>query len=209
MAREAAHQAGAPLASLHGWVDMLREHNDPAVAQALMHMERDIARLERVTGRVERIASAPLRSRVDLTAIACDVVRWFSGWVPALAHPIAVRCEAAAGACLVTGDGVLLEWAIELLVQNAVEALASNGGAITVSVDRRAGDKVRLRVADTGPGVSTRLRRKIFSAGFSTRKAAPGMGLAIARRIVFSAHGGRVRIVPSTNGALFEMVVPA
>ena len=106
------------------------------------------------------------------------------------------------------GDRVLLEWAIESLVKNSIDALAGRGGSIVVGVEAQAGGGVRVRVADDGPGVPRELRRKIFSAGFSTKESGWGIGLALTRRIVESGHGGRLRLAPSDTGAVFEIVLP-
>src|SRR6185437_15788844 len=110
----------------------------------------------------------PRSDPVDVAEVARNVVTYFSARVPTLAHPIALRLEAGEGAFTIKGDRVLLEWAIESLVKNAIDALAGRGGSIVVGVETMAGGGVRVRVADDGPGVPRELRRKIFSAGFST-----------------------------------------
>ena len=63
MARESAHQLGTPLSSLKGWIELLRERDDPMIAQALPHMEGDVERLERVAHRFERIGRPPGATR--------------------------------------------------------------------------------------------------------------------------------------------------
>ncbi len=160
MARESAHQAGAPLASLRGWIEMLRERGDPGIEQVLAHMERDVDRLERVTSRFERIGASPRRDTVDVTAVADGVVRWFAEGMSTLAHRVVLRIEAADGACTVTGDALLIEWEIESLVQDAFNALAGQGGSVTVRLDRLADGGVRVQVAaDTGALFETILAR--------------------------------------------------
>jgi signal transduction histidine kinase len=151
MARDAAQHVGVPLASLRGWIEMLRERGDPGIAQALLHMERDLDRLERVTSRLERAGTAPRRDTMDVTAAAHGVVRWFADVAPTLAHRVVLRFEAEDGACTVIGDAVQIEWAIESLVQNAFDALAGRGGDVAVRVDRIADGGVRVQVtADAG-----------------------------------------------------------
>jgi signal transduction histidine kinase len=208
MARESAHQLGTPLSSMHGWIELLRERDDPMVAQALPHMENDIVRLERVAHRFERIGRPSRREAVDVVDVARNVVSYFSARVPTLAHPITIRLASPDSDFPVVGDRVLLEWAIESLVKNAIDALAGRGGTIVVSVEPLAGGGVRVRVADDGPGVPRELRRKVFSAGFSTKESGWGIGLALTRRIVEEGHGGRLVLAPSETGAVFEIVLP-
>jgi signal transduction histidine kinase len=90
MARESAHQLGTPLSSLHGWMELLREREDPMITQALPHMESDIERLERVAHRFERIGRHPKRDPIDVGAIATHVVTYFQARVPTLANAIAL-----------------------------------------------------------------------------------------------------------------------
>ena len=67
---------------------------------------------------------------------------------------------------------------------------------------------MRVRVADDGPGIPRDLRRKIFSAGFTTKERGWGIGLALTRRIVEENHGGRLALAPSDRGAVFDIVIP-
>jgi signal transduction histidine kinase len=209
MARESAHQLGTPLSSLHGWLELLREREgDPVVAQALPHMRGDIERLERVSHRFERIGRPPRTDAVDVSDVVAQVVAYFAARVPTLADPIQLRVERADGALTVPGDRVLLEWAVESLVKNAIDALAGRGGSIVVDVAPVAGSAVRVRVADDGPGIPRELRAKIFSAGFTTKERGWGIGLALTKRIVEENHRGKLRLAPSDRGAVFDIILP-
>jgi signal transduction histidine kinase len=64
-------------------------------------------------------------------------------------------------------------------------------------------------VADSGPGVPRKLRSRIFDAGFSTKERGWGIGLALTKRIVEENHGGTLRLLPSSKGAVFEVNLPA
>jgi signal transduction histidine kinase len=208
MARESAHQLGTPLSSLQGWIELLRDREDPMVVRAVPHMESDVERLERVAHRFERIGRPPKRESVDLGAVAQGVVDYFAVRVPTLAKRVTLSVERAEGPLVLQGDRVLLEWAVESLVKNAVDALADQGGTIVVAVAPRVGGAVSIRVADDGPGVPRELRRKIFSAGFSTKERGWGIGLALTRRIVEVNHNGRLALLPSDRGAVFEIFLP-
>jgi signal transduction histidine kinase len=209
MARESAHQLGTPLSSLQGWLELLREgEGDPLVDQALPHMAGDVERLERVAHRFERIGRPPRRDPVDVAGLTEGVVDYFRARVPTLANPIVLTLERGDGLHAIAGDRVLLEWAVESLVKNAIDALAGRGGRITVRVDVVAGGGVRVRVADDGPGVPRELRSRIFSAGFSTKERGWGIGLALTKRIVEENHGGRLQLMPSDRGAVFDITLP-
>jgi signal transduction histidine kinase len=209
MARESAHQLGTPLTSLHGWMELIRERaGDPLMDRALDRMGGDIERLERVAHRFERIGRPPRRDPVDVGALVTAVTRYFQDRVPTLAHRVTVAVAPLAPGLTVRGDRVLLEWALESLVKNAIDALAGRGGTVAVSAEAAAGGQVRIRVADDGPGVPRALRARIFDAGFSTKERGWGIGLPLTRRIVEENHGGRLVLQPSPKGAVFDVILP-
>jgi signal transduction histidine kinase len=208
MARESAHQLGTPLSSLSGWIELLREREgDPLARRATAHMEADLERLERVAHRFERIGRPPQKQPSDVASIIDRVAEYFRARVPSLAHPVLI--ETTTDPSLpIEGDAVLVEWAIEAIVKNAVDALAGRGGRIRIEGKRLPEGDVRVRVSDDGPGVPRELRRRIFDAGFSTKQHGWGIGLALAHRIVAEWHGGSLALVPSDGGATFEIIFP-
>ena len=208
MARESAHQLGTPLSSLTGWLELLADRGgDPMTMSAVVHMQGDLERLERVAQRFERIGRPPRRDPVDVGELAERVAGYFRARVPTLANAVAISSERHPQPLVVHGDAVLLEWALEALVKNAIDALADRGGRVDVSATPLAGGRVRLRVADDGPGIPRELRSKIFRAGFSTKERGWGIGLALTRRIVEENHDGRLLLVPTEAGATFDVIL--
>src|SRR5207302_8326651 len=106
----------------------------------------------------------------------------------------------------VLGDPVLLEWALEAVIKNAIDALSGRGGRIDVTVDATA-RTARLSVRDDGPGVAPEVRPQLFEPGVSTKPGGWGIGLALARRIVEQQHGGRLAYRPAPMGAGAEFVL--
>jgi signal transduction histidine kinase len=96
---------------------------------------------------------------------------------------------------------VLIEWALEVIVKNAVDALSGRGGRIDVEVEAPAHGAVgRVSVRDDGPGVATHLQTQLFEPGVSSKTGGWGIGLALARRIVEQQHEGRVYFHPQEQG---------
>jgi signal transduction histidine kinase len=209
MARESAHQLATPLSSLGGWVELLADRaGDEMSVSAVTHMRADLERLERVAHRFERIGRPPRKQEIDAAVLAERVAAYFRARVPTLANTIRIDFTRPDAPLMVGGDPVLIEWALESLVKNAVDALAGRGGVISIDASPNAEGGARLRVADDGPGIPREMRSRIFQAGFSTKASGWGIGLSLARRIVEDGHGGRLVLVPTDRGATFEIILP-
>ena len=206
MARESAHQLGTPLTSLAGWIDRLRDGAD-GPEEIAGHLTGDYERLDRVARRFERIGQPPRRDSVDVAAVADAVATYFRPRLPTLAHRVTLELRSDGAPAEVQGDALLLEWAVEALVRNAVDALAGRGGAIEMAVVNEP-DGVMVTVTDDGPGVPRALRHRLFTAGATTKERGWGLGLALARRVVEEVHGGRLTLEPSAVGARFAIRLP-
>lgn len=92
-----------------------------------------------------------------------------------------------------------LEQALINLLKNAAEA----GTEAQVSARLSRGGRLRIEVADNGPGVPQALAAHIFTPFFSTKKQGRGIGLAMVRHLVH-ANGGTVRYARAVGaGARF------
>src|SRR5687768_10626916 len=131
MAREAAHQMGTPLTSLQGWTETIRSRPQPP-AQLAEHLAADAERLDRVAKRFERIGNPARKEEVALGALLGRVAQYFERRLPRRANPIELRVEAPSAGPTVTGDAVLLEWTLEALVKNAIDALHGRSGTIAL-----------------------------------------------------------------------------
>ena len=209
MARESAHQLGTPLMSLTGWIDYLRENPGTPGSDLVHHLEADAERLQRVAKRFERIGRPARREPVGLGIVAERVVGYFRPRLPTLAHSVTITLASPGSGPTVTGDPVLIEWALEVIVKNAVDALSGRGGRIEVDVET-ADARGRVSVRDDGPGVAPEMQRQLFEPGTTTKTGGWGIGLALARRIVEQQHGGRVtfRPGPDGRGAVFVLEFP-
>lgn len=206
MAREAAHQMGTPLTSLQGWIEQLRSEGMPPQKLAEM-LDADAERLHRVAQRFERIGNPARRDPVALGALAERVAGYFRPRLPRHANRIGLEVLAPSAGPVILGDPVLLEWALEAMVKNAVDALQGRGGKIVLTV-RAEGPEAILRVTDNGPGVPRELRRTLFEPGITSKRGGWGIGLALARRVVADGHDGTLMLEPSEKGTTFVMRLP-
>jgi signal transduction histidine kinase len=144
---------------------------------------------------------------VDVAALAAAVGDYFRPRLPKLANTVTLDVRTASAEAVVPGDPLLLEWALEALVKNAVDALKGRGGAIAIAVED-APEHVVVTVSDDGPGIPREMRHQLYAPGATTKTGGWGLGLALTRRIVEEGHGGRLSLEPSAVGARFALRLP-
>lgn len=89
------------------------------------------------------------------------------------------------------------------LLSNAEQAIGDKGHIrIELSTGRRV---VEIVVADSGPGISSEQRRRVFEPFFTTRSDATGLGLAMVKRFVEQLNGRIVCRAAEEGGAAFHM----
>jgi two-component system, NtrC family, nitrogen regulation sensor histidine kinase NtrY len=95
----------------------------------------------------------------------------------------------------VLADREQMKRVIVNLVDNAAEAM-NDSPVRTLTIRTRPGnttDTVEVWVTDTGSGVSTADKEKLFLPYFSTKERGTGLGLAIVSHVI-TEHRGRVRV---------------
>jgi len=93
----------------------------------------------------------------------------------------------------------LLEWVVENITKNAVDAMAGEG-KLTLEITELTEGNVQMDITDTGKGIPRNQFKKVFEPGFTTKKRGWGLGLTLARRIVEQYHKGRIFVKSSEPG---------
>ena len=214
MARELAHQLGTPLSSLQGWLEVLRLDREQRPGglqegEIAAAIEEDLVRLERISHRFELIGREPKLEPTDLNRLVEGMERYLRARLPQLGPGVELKLDVPQGLPRVQANEVLLVWALENVVKNALDALAGTGGTITVSARQGESGWLSLYLHDTGPGVDFEVRDRIFEPGVTTKSGGWGVGLALSRRIVEGVHGGRIELLDGRDGgATFHVRLP-
>lgn len=214
MARELAHQLGTPISSLQGWVEVLglsrRDRpGDMRQVEIAGAIGEDLVRLERVSRRFELIGRDPELKRVSLKVVIAELRDYMEARLPRLGPGVALHVDVVDDLPDVRGHQVLLAWALENVVKNALDAMAGTGGSITISA--RAGEPgwVNVRIRDTGPGVPFEIRDRVFDPGVTTKSGGWGVGLTLTRRIVEGVHRGKIELLErGERGVTFQARLP-
>jgi signal transduction histidine kinase len=214
MARELAHQLGTPLSSLAGWLEVLslphgQRPGDLADQEISSSIGEDLERLERISHRFELIGTEPELESLSVRQVVRDLEQYLAARIPRLAKKgIELLVDVPEGLPRIKGNEVLLIWAMENVIKNALDALAGRGGKITIYARAVGGRWVSLRIRDSGPGVDPEIRDKIFEPGVSSKSGGWGVGLALSRRIVEGVHKGKIELLETVEGTTFQIRLP-
>jgi signal transduction histidine kinase len=212
-----SHELRSPLNAILGFADILMTEVDgPLTTEAreeveqirgsgkhLLDLINDILEFSALESGQLKLT----RSRVDLAAVAWEVVREAAGIVGA--RPVLVRIEGEAGV-FARADPRRVRQVLTNLVGNAIKF--TQRGEVVVDVGRE-GRYARVSVRDTGPGISPQERAVIFEEYKQTkderaRRRGTGLGLAIARRLVLM-HGGKIDVDSQVGvGSTFKVMLP-
>ena len=213
MARELAHQLGTPLSSLQGWIEVLKlplgeRPGGLKATEVANALEEDLERLERISHRFELIGREPELENTNLRKVVRDLEHYLSARLPRLGRGVDLVVDLPEDLPHVMANEVLLIWALENVVKNALDALAGRGGRISLYGRDVGGGWVSLRIRDTGPGVDPEIRDKIFEPGVTSKSGGWGVGLALSRRIVQGVHKGHIELLEGTAGTTFQIRLP-
>ncbi len=189
LAAGVAHEIRNPLSSIKGYATYFAqrfpEGSDDREAASVMVREAD--RLNRV---ITDLIGLSRPTDVRLRAMApADILQHVArllaqdaahGGVE-IRRSVSRRCRPA----LVDPDR--LSQAVLNLCLNALEAMPG-GGTLTLGADMD-GDRVRLRVEDTGTGIPAETLSHIFDPYFTTKSKGTGIGLATVHKIVEAMNG--------------------
>lgn len=213
-----AHEFKNPVAAVRAVADHLGEATPPdaerqsRLAVLLGRSARELDAL--VTqflelARIEAGESDAAREQVDVGALLRALVDVVQGEGRYPDVDVVLEVEGGGVAPIVHGAPGQLESALRNLVDNAL-SFAGAGGRVSIRLER-AGNDLRVRIADSGPGIGRDDLPRVFDRFYTTRRqrGGTGLGLALTRAIV-EAHGGSVdaRSV-SGAGACFEVMLPA
>lgn len=196
-----------PIASLSRTAhELLPADADPDLATALDAIARRSAHLVAFVESYRSVSRwpPPARDAVALQPLLAGIERLVApAWV---ARGGSVQFSVEPATLQLVGDAAQLEQVLVNLAKNAAEATAETAQPqLQVSARLVRGGRLRIEVADNGPGVPPGLEARIFTPFFTTRAQGSGVGLAVVRHLVHGM-GGTVRVARRpAGGACFVL----
>ncbi len=207
------HEINNPLAAISGYAQLLRMSDglDPQTRQDATRIYEQAQRAARIVRNLLTFAREH-RSMQRPT----DVNRLLQQSVEVIAYQlrvegIAVDLKLAPETLGVMGDPYQLQQVFLNLMANARDAMvqAHGGGRLTVHTELD-GATVRIRIVDTGPGLTPEAKQHLFEPFFTTKEVGKGTGLGLAICFgIISAHAGRIYLADTDRpGAEFVVELP-
>ena len=193
MAKETAHQLGTPLSSLMAWVELLKSKE--GMKEMVVEMEKDIIRLETITARFSKIGSKPNLETLNIIELLKESTNYLKSRFP---EKVNIKMNFEKEEVLVPVSQVLLNWVIENICKNAVDAIKGKG-EIEVSVIEEK-THVLINISDNGEGINRSILKNIFKPGVTSKKRGWGLGLSLSKRIVEQYHKGSLFVMQSEKG---------
>ncbi|MEW6719549.1 MAG: ATP-binding protein [Thermodesulfobacteriota bacterium] len=199
-----SHEIRNALGSVKGytqWVDEKVDPSDPR-KQGLAFALKGMGRIESLVNelllyaRQETYAIGP----VDLRALAEPLVREeTAGW--------GGRAETEFGdGARAMADPEKLRRVLSNGIRNAVQAMGGEG-SLRVSA-RPEGNRVRLRIEDSGPGIPESERDRLFTPFHTTKTDGTGLGLAYSKKAIEGMRGSIALRNREGGGAVLEIFLP-
>lgn len=210
-----AHELRTPLTSIKTYVELLKKEKLGKLTKVQKEKLDIMAKnVDKLTNLINDMLQIPSIDAKDLELrkekfSAREVIFEIVNDCKELSEEKGQSLVARASATLtLQGDKNLLEKAIKNIVVNAIKYTPA-GGEIKISA-RADGEKVNIKISDTGGGIPEDEIDRIFDPFYTgdNKNGGMGLGLSIAKNIVES-HGGRIWAESRVGkGSAFHILLP-
>jgi signal transduction histidine kinase len=216
MAAEVAHEVRNPLASITLNLDLIQkeintlaaggEHSTSEGNLLVGEMREEVLRIQRVIEDYLQFARLPKprTQPVALNELLERKLAFINGEFERARVKLLTHLDPALK--IIAVDGEQLWQALLNLIRNSLEAM-SEGGELTIGTWRDS-KQVRLRVTDTGKGMTEVQLQQVFTPFFTTKPRGTGLGLTLVQQIV-TEHGGHLECESAPGkGSTFTIILP-
>jgi PAS domain S-box-containing protein len=208
-----AHELNNPLTSVIGYTQLLLARNqlDPRAAEQLEIVGNEADRARRIVRNLLSFSRQhkPSRAEVDLNELLERTLELRAYEMKV--NNISVCREPGDIPCVLADEHQLQQVFLNIII-NAEQAMQSDAraGELTVRTEMGASNRVKIVIADNGPGIPLQIIEKLFDPFFTTKPVGKGtgLGLSISYGIV-KEHDGAIRVESEPGrGARFIIELP-
>ena len=214
MAATVAHEIRNPLSGIAGFAAMLQrdlEAADPRY-RLVQKITEGVARLNRIVSslltytRPLQLNSHPVR----FAELVEETIAFFEIDLERAHKNINVERHFPEAEQICNMDPEQFQQVILNLLQNATQAMPEGGtiDAIVDTANTPSGPASTLCISDTGMGITSEIRDRLFTPFFTTKEDGTGLGLVTSKKIV-EAHGGFIAVESQPDrGTSFTISLP-
>lgn len=217
MAGAIAHEINQPLSAMHNYgsscqIMLRRDKEAVSYSELSGTVDRMLQESKRAAEVVRRLRDLFRRGTIQLESVKVAILLERAksiGEEINVSGDVEYRVDSNDGARTLLVDRVQIELVLRNLIANAFEAVAGmppGKRRVTVLTRVLQGGRILFRVSDTGVGMSTALRQRLFEPLSTSKSTGMGIGLAISRTIA-DAHGGSLTLSDNRSGQ-FDLVLP-
>jgi len=202
MAKETAHQIATPLSSLMAWSELIKDEKNE---EMVFEIKKDLNRLETIADRFSKIGSKPNLEMHEIIDIVEKSVRYLKS---RLSQNTEFTIEKSEKELFTKINKTLLEWVIENICKNAVDAMQGKG-KINIKISQNS-STIKIIIKDTGKGIDKLIADDIFKPGVTSKARGWGLGLSLSKRIIEDYHKGKLFLLESSaeDGTSFAIFLP-
>jgi signal transduction histidine kinase len=207
-----AHEVKNPLAGILGYTQLsLRKMNkEDVLYKNLQVIEKETKRCRTIIdnllkfARQEKVSFEP----VEIYRVVDDAVAIVDHQLGM--HKVKLEKDCAASLPRVMGNANQIQQVLMNIMINAQQAMDGNPGSIKVTTREIQGERIEIRVTDTGPGISEEIRSKLFEPFFTTKPTGKGTGLGLSVSYgIIKDHGGDINVESEAGkGSAFVITFP-
>lgn len=205
-----AHELNEPLGRILGFAQLVKKNGSlteqqsddiDRIVKASLYTREIIKKLMLFSRQMPRQIN-----RVDLNTLVTNILYFIDMRFQSRGIEIVERLDPRLP--IIEADSVQISQVLVNLITNAIHAMPK-GGKITITTKRKNTD-VCLMVSDTGSGMTSEVKRKMFEPFYTTKPVGQGtgLGLAVVQGIV-AEHRGKIQVSSVLGkGSKFEIVLP-
>lgn len=206
MAATLAHEINQPLSAIKAYLQgsqrIILRDDEPSrlkVQDALLRAVDQTDRAGEVVRRLRQFAKPNdgVQSRQSIDQILEDAAMLAT--LDAGQRGVTVDLNPRLGRAMVMADRIEIQQVLMNLIRNAIEAMEGQPRCELQLGARQASGAIEVSVSDTGPGLPSDVRERLFTPFVTTKPNGMGIGLSICRKII-EGHGGRLWAEDNVRG---------
>jgi len=200
-----AHELKNPLVAIGGFAKRMEQTAvNPQTKNYIKIVQSEVHRLERIVGDIliySRKIEIDLKD-FKLRKLVEEIMEMSAGCLSFGMVKLQLDIDEQ---LTVHADRDKLKQVIINLVSNSIQEMTEGGD---MKIDASQGDRhVTIYVSDTGGGIPSDKREKIFEPFYTLKKTGTGLGLPLCKKIM-TAHGGDIVVGEADRGAVFSLILP-